>query len=202
MSHYHHGNLRNALIVAAAELIEEKGSSDFSMIEASRRAGVSSAAPYRHFKDKDALLEAVCQLAFLSLSQETMAAASGIEKGTAEHIMALGEAYVVFMKNHPEFYALMWGDAGMRSMDADSQRLNASGFFALVESIQTHCDKAGIVDKSAATTVAAKLWGLVHGLGSLYLNQHLEKLIPGADVYSLLEASTHTFLNEISAPRD
>jgi len=187
MSQYHHGDLRNTLIVAAAELIEEKGSNDFSMIETSRRAGVSNAAPYRHFKDREALLEAVCQLAFLSLSQETMAAAAEIEKGTPEHVIALGRAYILFMKNHPEFYALMWGDAGVRSMDADAQQLSASGFFALVESLQIHCDKAGIEDKNVATTLAAKLWGLVHGLGSLYLNQHLEKLIPGADVYSLLE---------------
>ena len=55
---YHHGDLRNALIVAADDLIREKGSLDFTMIDAARKAGVSSAAPYRHFKDKDALLQA------------------------------------------------------------------------------------------------------------------------------------------------
>ena len=53
---YHHGNLRNALIVAAAELIQEKGSTEFSMVEASRRAGVSNAAPYRHFRDSTTLI--------------------------------------------------------------------------------------------------------------------------------------------------
>jgi AcrR family transcriptional regulator len=51
---YHHGDLRNTLIIAAAELIEERGSVDFAMIEAARRAGVSSAAPYRHFRDREA----------------------------------------------------------------------------------------------------------------------------------------------------
>ena len=56
---YHHGDLRNTLIVAAAELIEERNSSDFTIIEAARRAGVSSGAPYRHFKDKEALLLSV-----------------------------------------------------------------------------------------------------------------------------------------------
>ncbi|NQY04519.1 MAG: helix-turn-helix transcriptional regulator, partial [Halieaceae bacterium] len=66
---YHHGDLRNALIVAAAELISERGSFDFAMVEAARRAGVSNAAPYRHFRDKEALLEAVGQLGFLGLKQ-------------------------------------------------------------------------------------------------------------------------------------
>ena len=72
---YHHGDLRNALIIAAAELIEENGSVDFAMIDAARRAGVSSAAPYRHFKDKDALVDGVAQLAFLAL-RETVEAVS------------------------------------------------------------------------------------------------------------------------------
>jgi AcrR family transcriptional regulator len=69
---YHHGDLHNALIIAAAELIESQQSLHFSMSDAAKRAGVSSAAPYRHFKDKDALLEAVRDLAF-SWSQSTHA---------------------------------------------------------------------------------------------------------------------------------
>ena len=57
---YHHGDLRNALITAAAELIEESGHADVAISEAARKAGVSAAAPYRHFKDKDALLLSRC----------------------------------------------------------------------------------------------------------------------------------------------
>ena len=56
---YHHGNLRNALIIAAAELIERDGTLDFSIAEAAARVGVSAAAPYRHFADKEDLLAAV-----------------------------------------------------------------------------------------------------------------------------------------------
>ena len=70
---YHHGNLRDTLIIAAAQLIEENASVDFAMIDAARRAGVSSAAPYRHFKDRDALLEAVCEVAFLALAESSQA---------------------------------------------------------------------------------------------------------------------------------
>ena len=193
MSDYHHGNLRNALIVAAAELIEERGSSDFSMIDASRRAGVSSAAPYRHFKDKDALLESVCHLAFMALSDATNNASSAFEEGTPEHILALGKAYIEFVIGHPEFYNLMWGDQGIRAMDTDSTELKSSGFYTLVDSVQALCDGAGAKNNDAIT-LATKLWALVHGLSSLALNKHLEKLVPGADVYALLESSTHTFL--------
>lgn len=198
MSHYHHGNLRNALIVAAAELIEEHGSNDFSMIEASRRAGVSSAAPYRHFKDKDALLEAVCQLAFLALSETTDSSSRAFKRGTPEHIIALGKAYIEFVVSHPEFYDMMWGDLGIRAMDTDADELKSSGFFVLVESIDALFEKNG-VENGDAVTLATKLWALVHGLSSLALNQHLEKMVPGADVYALLESSTHMFLAGVLA---
>ena len=200
MSHYHHGNLRNALIVAAAELIEERGSSDFSMIDASRRAGVSNAAPYRHFKDKDALLAAVCQVAFMALSETTDTASETFEKGTPEQILAVGKAYLQFVTGHPAFYELMWGGHGIRAMEADSAELKSSGFYTLVGSLQVLCDKAGIKGEDAVT-VATKLWALVHGLSSLALNDHLEKLVPGTDAYALLESSTHTFLAGLLSER-
>src|SRR5258708_11093490 len=56
---YHHGDLRVALVDAAIVLISERGVRDFSLAEASRRVGVSAAAPYRHFADRDELLAAV-----------------------------------------------------------------------------------------------------------------------------------------------
>jgi len=198
MSQYHHGNLRNALIVAAAELIEERGSSDFSMIDASRRAGVSSAAPYRHFKDKDALLEAVCQVAFMAMEEATETAAVAQDIGTPEHIIALGNAYIKFVVDHPAFYELMWGDYGIRAMDADAVELQSSGFGLLVESVQALCDTAGIKNCDAIA-LSTQLWAMVHGLSGLTLNKHLEKFIPGVDVYSLLESGAKTFLAGLSA---
>ena len=65
---YHHGNLRNALIIAAAELIERDGTLDFAISEAAAMVGVSAAAPYRHFADKEDLLGAVRHLAFCGLA--------------------------------------------------------------------------------------------------------------------------------------
>ena len=66
---YHHGHLRDSLILAAAALIEEQGSLSFSITDAAKRAGVSSAAPYRHFQDKNDLLDNVRDLAFMGLHQ-------------------------------------------------------------------------------------------------------------------------------------
>ena len=86
-SNYHHGDLRNALIIAAAELIERDGTLEFSMAEAAANAGVSAAAPYRHFADKEELLKAVRQLAILGLGVEAAKTASQHPAGIYIHYM-------------------------------------------------------------------------------------------------------------------
>ena len=79
---YHHGDLRNALIIAAAELIERDGTLEFSMAEAAARAGVSAAAPYRHFCDKEELLRAVRELAILGLGYAASETVSKYPEGS------------------------------------------------------------------------------------------------------------------------
>lgn len=198
MSQYHHGNLRNALIIAAAELIEERGSTAFSMIDTSRRAGVSSAAPYRHFKDKDHLLEAVCQVAFMALTESTQTSAAMNTKGTTEHIIALGKAYITFVSQHPQFYDLMWGEHAIRAIDANPAQLKSSGFYVLVESVQIWSQQAGLEDCDPVE-LATQLWACVHGFSTLALNGHLEKFNASIDVYTLLESSVLTFLAGLEA---
>jgi len=193
---YHHGDLRNALIIAAAELIEESGSTDFAMVDAARRAGVSSAAPYRHFKDKSAILEAVVEFAFFALAREMEAVASESEPGAISTIVALGQAYIRFVTGHPQFYALMWGDLAGRSHHDDGSELSSSGFYVLVNVVRQWCDQNDREDVDALT-LAIKLWGMAHGLSGIAMHGHIERFLPQADVYSLLETSTHTFLEGV-----
>jgi AcrR family transcriptional regulator len=190
---YHHGNLRDTLIIAAAQLIKENASVDFAMIDAARRAGVSSAAPYRHFKDKEALLEAVGQLAFLALSDSVRAIAQNTPTGTEQSIIALGKGYIRFVTNHPEFYDLMWGDMGLRAIENVDHDIKTSGFYVLVESVRQWCDAMNLSDYDALE-LSVKLWAMGHGLACLAMNQQLDVFMPDADVYTLLESSTLTFL--------
>ena len=193
---YHHGNLRNALIVAAAELIEENGSIDFAMIDAARRAGVSSAAPYRHFKDKDALVDGVAQLAFFAL-RETMEAVMDEHANKDEDcIIAQGKAYLSFQIRHPQFYDLMWGDYGLRAVDAENDDMKTSGFYLLVNTVQEWCDSLSLADHNALE-LSVKLWAIAHGLACLAMNHHVEKFMPEANIYDLLESSTRTFLDGV-----
>jgi AcrR family transcriptional regulator len=193
---YHHGDLRNALISAAAELIEENGSVDFAMIDAARRAGVSSAAPYRHFKDKEALVDAVAQLAFLALREAVEAATNEHTNKDEDCIIAQGKAYLSFQIKHPQFYDLMWGDYGLRVIDAENGDMKTSGFYILVNTVQAWCDSLNMANHDALE-LAVKLWAMAHGLACLAMNRHVEKFMPEANVYELLESSTRTFLDGV-----
>ena len=191
---YHHGDLRNALIVAAAELIEESGSTDFAMIDAARRAGVSSAAPYRHFRDKAALLDAVLEFAFFALASEMETVVRQNARDSIATIVALGQAYIRFVTGHPQFYALMWGGLGAR--EVPNTELRSSGFFVLVDVVRAWCEQNDRGDEDALT-LAIKLWGMAHGLSGIAMHGHIERFLPQADVYSLLETSTYTFLEGV-----
>ncbi|CAA0118566.1 HTH-type transcriptional regulator BetI [Halioglobus japonicus] len=196
---YHHGNLRDALIIAAAELIEDNASVDFAMIDAARRAGVSSAAPYRHFKDKDALLEAVSQMAFLGLTENTRKVGQLHPVGSEAGIIALGKAYIDFVTKHHAFYDLMWGDMGLRAFEAADIELKTSGFYILVDIVHQWCDD-NQVSEYDARELAVKLWAMAHGLACMTMNHQLERFLPNVDVCSLLESSTYTFLEGLKHP--
>jgi len=190
---YHHGDLRNALILAAAELIAESGSLHFAMSDAARRAGVSAAAPYRHFRDRDALLEAVTQLAFLGLAQVAQAAVARTPPGSAESILELGRSYLAYVTERPAFYDLMWGDVGSRAMDAEHFDRATSGFYHLTGAVKAYLQARDLESVDSRDT-AVKLWALVHGFSALAMSGKLELLHPTADVRALLESATHSFL--------
>ncbi len=106
---YHHGNLAEALIDAAAGVLEAQGVEALTLREAARRAGVSQTAPYRHFKNKQALLAAVAADGFRMLLEELNAAALPWDDDPAEAVTAIGSAYIRFAVEQPERFRLMFG---------------------------------------------------------------------------------------------
>lgn len=190
---YHHGNLHDALIIAAAELIDENGPLDFAMIDAARRAGVSSAAPYRHFKDKDALLEAVREVAFMALNESIETTVAEFSPGSAEFIIALGKGYIRFVTSHPNYYDLMWGKLSARAMEKEQSDMKETGFDLLANAVQAWCDASGL-EGNDPVDLATKLWAMAHGISALTMNNHIGIFLPDADIYALIESSTYTFL--------
>ena len=196
---YHHGDLRNALITAAAELIERDNTLDFSMAEAAAKAGVSAAAPYRHFANREELLRAVRDLAFLGLDQAAMETLQAHEKGSLDSILALGHTYLAFAREKAAFFSLMWedrGDSAERHLEAQSKY---GGFRVLVAMVQTFCEKQGSRDVDALY-FATQMWSMAHGIATLEANQMLDLFDSSIQPEHLLDDGARTMLAGILNP--
>ncbi len=155
---YHHGNLREALLEGARRLAAERGPYGFTLAEAARLAGVSPSAPYRHFKDKDALLGALSRRGFaLFGARLKQAAAAGGEAG----FMAMGRAYLAFAREEPGYYAAIfsWRDPN------PSEQIEDSPFTTLVNAIASLLPAGP--QRDAARLLALEVWAISHGIASL-----------------------------------
>lgn len=181
---YHHGDLKRALTSAALSLVAEKGPKGFTLTEAARRAGVSAAAPYRHFADKAELLAAVAEQGFRELHGE-LAAAAGRVSDPKQRVTELGRAYVRWAIAHPDHYQVMFGAEALKV----EQGLAVAGeqaFGDLLDAI-TRCQEAGIVAAQDPREVAGPLWSLVHGIASLAIGGHLRAVGITQDPEELVE---------------
>jgi AcrR family transcriptional regulator len=167
---YHHGNLREALVAAARGLIAERGPAGFTLIEAARLAGVSAAAPYRHFKDRDALLAEVARRGFEELGRRLGAAweggtasREGVEQGPETAFLRMGEAYLAFARQEPGYYGAMFTAAPGAALKRDHRQ---GGAFAALESAVNRVG-AGRGKTLDARLVAYQVWALSHGLATL-----------------------------------
>src|SRR5262245_37592125 len=109
---YHHGNLKEALIDAALKLIAQKGPAGFTFAEAARWAGVSPAAPYRHFRDRDDLMADVAQRGFDQFEAVLARAWDGGRPDAFAAFDRVGKAYLQFARSEPAYYSAMF-EAGI-----------------------------------------------------------------------------------------
>lgn len=200
---YHHGDLRNALIIAAAELIEESGSEDFAMIDAARRAGVSNAAPYRHFSDRDDLLQAVGELGYYDLASALNEISDQHEAGSTEAIIALGKYYLGFVVSKKAFFNLMWGERGYQTLlniEDKQTKLRSNGFWLLVRHVEAWLARENVTDTNPAD-LALKMWAMSIGTAHMALNYELDHFVEGIDLDEIVESSTLAFLQGIRGKR-
>jgi AcrR family transcriptional regulator len=165
---YHHGNLKEALVRAALELIAEKGPAGFTFADAARWAGVSPAAPYRHFRDRDELIADVARRGF-----DLFAAAltKAWDEGRPELMKAfdrLGRAYLDFARLQPAYYSAMF-EAGV-ALDTDPQLRAASeaAFAVLRSAAERLVALMPPQGRPPALMVALHVWSMTHGIASLF----------------------------------
>jgi AcrR family transcriptional regulator len=153
---YHHGNLREALVEAGRFLIAERGPQGFSLVEAARLVEVSPAAPYRHFKDREALVAEVAKRGGEAFAAR-MSAAARQAPGPMERMRELGAAYLAFAREEPGLYRALFDGTS-----AAAPPTAGAAFDLLVEAI-----KASRADHPSPEAAALAIWALSHGIAGL-----------------------------------
>jgi AcrR family transcriptional regulator len=170
---YHHGHLREALLEGAVRVIAEVGPAAFTLREVARRAGVSHNAPYRHFRDKDALLAAVAAQGFRELTrvmqepgERPAKAACSASLSALDKLKQSGLAYVAFAVRRPEHFTVMFDSPVSNSKDPEYTQASQEAFNTLLNYIRD-CQEEGQLPPGNTTERAFYAWSLVHGIAKL-----------------------------------
>ena len=197
---YHHGNLKEALIRAALELIAQKGPAGFTFAEAARSAGVSPAAPYRHFRDRDDLLIDIARRGFDQLAQ---ALARAWDEGRPDPFGAferIGRAYLEFARTEPAYYSAMF-EAGV-PLDASPELREAGerAFAVLRTAAEKLIAPMPAERRPPALMMALHVWALSHGIASLFGRGDAGRRTLPMSPEELLEAGVLIYLRGLGLP--
>jgi AcrR family transcriptional regulator len=197
---YHHGNLKEALVRAALELIAQKGPAGFTFAEAARWAGVSPAAPYRHFRDRDELLADVARRGFEQFEQALVRAWNDGRPDAFTAFERVGRAYLHFAKTEPAYYSAMF-EAGV-PVEATPE-LRAAGeraFAVLRRASEALIAKMPAQSRPPALMMSLHVWALSHGIASLFgRGDAARRTLPMA-AEELLEAGVLVYLRGLGFP--
>lgn len=188
-STYHHGNLAETLVDAATQLVAEKGPEHFSMADASRVAGVSKGAPYRHFESKEALLRAVIDAGFERFADKLTATVARYPEGSDERVTAIGLTYVDFAVSEPAIFRMMFGNNLYQSHPPKKD--NTRCFRILLSEISA---RTGLTDMQDLLQLARPLWTLVHGASMLTIDNNYMGIDPDGDTEQMIRAATELIL--------
>jgi AcrR family transcriptional regulator len=169
---YHHGDLRGELIAAARQLIEEHGPDGFSMSDACRLAGVSTAAPYRHFSSKQDLLSEIAKDGLNRLGIDMAARASKQARGTVQSIAAMGRAYVAFARREPHTFRLMFSTMSHHDRIDELKQIGRGSYSVLLREVADYLGEPDINETVLRTSFP--LWTQVHGLSFLAIDGKLD----------------------------
>jgi len=169
---YHHPDLRQALLDGAVRLIKQEGLREFSLRRLAKETGVSHAAPYRHFDNKEAILATLMleghkRLRATLLDARARCPGKGIDK-----LMAEGRAYLEFARKNPEYLSVMFSREGMTAAMSVGKELGADkedyDSFGVVEATVAECQAEGSMDRHANPgALSLHAWAEVHGLALL-----------------------------------
>lgn len=191
---YHHGGLSGALVEKVRELVERDGVADFSIAEACKAIGVSTAAPYKHFADKHDILRHVAQTGFTDLTVAMEQARDGERDDAVRRIAGMGKAYVRFATGNPETFKLMFGSTPDLKKDDSTRETGHRCFDVLIEEVARFIGADTGAQESRFQSVL--LWTFVHGVASLLIDKDYDAARIPIDPSILIEEATGRLLQD------
>ena len=179
---YHHGDLRNALIEAGLKIINVSGKDSLSLRKVASACGVSHAAPYAHFSDKESLIEAIKQTVTDGFIKELDDAIHGPQIKSAEDaILAMGERYILFFRNHPDYFHFLFQRENIQiHTDMSKEYPDDYEPFLMFRRLlidyfnENHME----IPVKEQEIILLKTWGVVQGLSSVASMKGVETSIP------------------------
>ena len=175
---YHHGNLRRALLDSALAMVEKEGPGGVSLRAVARLAGVSPAAPYRHFAGKEGLLAAVAEEGFRALEEKMQVASQGADGLALAEFRAIGYAYVRFAASNPSHFRVMFGSEVSDKSAHPSLKSAADKTSQIIADAIAKCQRPGLegADTSPERLFIAA-WATFHGLATLIVDGQLSDMV-------------------------
>lgn len=192
---YHHGDLKAALVNAAVEILRGEGPQSLTLRAVARKAGVSQAAPYRHFADRRSLVAAVAEVGFVRLQQAMLDAVQSAEGRAGPKQVAF--AYVRFGHENAAEYRVMFGPEVAVTDEFPSLRRTARSVLGFVAEGISRLQQARVVGPGDPWLMAVATWATLHGLVVLSLDGQTEGVAP--DLESLVEEATRIMMFGMAA---
>ncbi len=197
---YHHGNLKEALIRAALDLIAKKGAAGFTFAEAARWAGVSPAAPYRHYRDRDELLSDVARRGFDLFQAALVRAWDDGRPDPATAFDRMGKAYLEFARNEPAYYSAMFEAGVPLDGHPDLRQSSDAAFGVLRGATEKLIATMPAQNRPPVMMMALHIWALSHGIASLFGRGDSARRPLPMSAEELLEAGTLLYLRGLGVP--
>jgi len=166
----HHGNLRESLIQAAMSMIAERGLAGFALAELARAVGVSGAAPYRHFRDRTAVIAEVARRGFEQLATDLDAVRqeNGIDPVGA--LERCAQAHLSFAGREPAVYATMFEASFPLGEHLELAQSRDAAFAVIRKAAQNAVNRSTAPNRPPAQMVALHVWSLTHGIATLFVS--------------------------------
>jgi AcrR family transcriptional regulator len=193
---YHHGDLKEALLRASLELVDEKGPHGFTLAEVCRKAGVSVAAPYRHYRDKEALLAAIATAGFELYHDHLARALEESEDKTFKGLTTLARTYVRFAIANPPRYRVMFG-SDLSKAKFPELYATARRAFDVVFCTVENCLIASNKSTENTYVLSLLIWSHCHGIATLCVDGFLREIAVEEQVDHLIDLAVESFTNKI-----